>query len=99
MKHRFHPEALDEYAEATARYAGICLELGEAFVAETQHALGEITEQPRAWHPVEEDVRRHLLRRFPYGIYYTIEEDGTILIVAVMHMSRRPGYWQHRLRQ
>ena len=51
---------------------------------------------PEAWQAVEEDVRRHLIKRFPFGIYYTIERDY-ISIVAVMHMSRRPGYWKSRL--
>lgn len=32
----------------------------------------------------------------PYGILCTIEDD-LILIVAVMHFSREPDYWKHRL--
>ena len=35
---------------------------------------------------------------FPYGILYTIERDF-VLIVAVMHLSREPEYWRHRLTQ
>jgi toxin ParE1/3/4 len=33
--------------------------------------------------------------KFPYGILYTIEPDY-ILILAVMHCSRKPGYWKSR---
>jgi hypothetical protein len=47
---------------------------------------------------VNEDVRRCLAHIFPYAILYTIEADY-ILIVAVMHLSREPGYWKDRLRQ
>jgi len=39
--------------------------------------------------------RRRLLRRFPYGILYK-EEESQIVIVAVMHLRRRPGYWRNR---
>lgn len=45
---------------------------------------------------MEDDIRRFLVRRFPYGILYTIEADH-ILILAIMHLSREPGYWRHRV--
>ncbi len=51
---------------------------------------------PEAWPVIEEDIHRNLLHRFPFGIYYTIENDNSILIIAIMHMSRRPGYWKTR---
>ncbi len=44
---------------------------------------------------MDEDVRRCMARRFPYGILYTIEQDY-ILILAVMHCSRQPGYRKSR---
>jgi toxin ParE1/3/4 len=48
------------------------------------------------WRVIEEDVRRCLTRVFPYAVLYTIETDF-ILIVAVMHCSREPGYWKSRV--
>jgi hypothetical protein len=51
---------------------------------------------PFAWRVIDEDVRRCLIRPFPYGVLYTIEPEQ-ILIVAVMHLSREPGYWLRRL--
>ncbi|MEH2159505.1 MAG: hypothetical protein V7K38_00285 [Nostoc sp.] len=41
---------------------------------------------------------RCLTRKFPYGILYTIQEDY-ILILAVMHCSREPGYWKERVQE
>jgi hypothetical protein len=41
-------------------------------------------------------VRRCLTHVFPYGVLYTVEPDF-ILIVAVMHGSREPGYWKRRV--
>ena len=45
--------------------------------------------------PLDDEVRRCMARKFPYGILYTIEQDY-ILILAIMHCSREPGYWKSR---
>jgi hypothetical protein len=60
-----------------------------------------LTETPQLWAPWpelggESEVRRALPFRFPYGIAYT-QSAGEILIVAVAHLARRPGYWIDRL--
>jgi plasmid stabilization system protein ParE len=96
MKWKFHPGAAEEYLASCRYYAEFGGKLGEAFSQSVEAAIHQIVAQPTAWREVEEDVRRHLLTRFPFGIYYTIE-DGYVLIVAVMHMKRRPGYWRDRL--
>jgi plasmid stabilization system protein ParE len=96
MRHVFHPEALREYSEAASYYKKISPGLGKAFVREVETSVRKILSGPETWRVVEEDVRRYLLHRFPYGIYYTIEEEY-ILIIAVMHLSRKPGYWKSRI--
>jgi len=96
MKHSFHPEALEEYLGAVSYYADISPQLAESFIKAVESGLDEIVTYPEAWQTVEEDVRRHLIRRFPYSIYYCIEGD-LIMIYAVMHMSRHPDYWKSRV--
>ena len=96
MTYDFHPEARQEYREAAAFYETRQSGLGAAFTLEVEAALDRILEAPARWRVIEEDVRRCLTHTFPYGILYTIE-DGSILIVAVMHLRRRPGYWRNRL--
>lgn len=96
MNWRFHPDAADEYLEACHYYAEIDGKLGVAFTRCVESAIDDIVDRPTAWLEVDEDVRRHLLRRFPYGIYYTIEPDY-ILVGAVMHMKRHPEYWKERV--
>jgi plasmid stabilization system protein ParE len=71
--------------------------LAQAFINAVEDAIFRIVESPTRWAVVDEDIRRCLTRKFPYGILYTIEEDY-ILIVAVMHCSREPGYWKERVR-
>ena len=97
MKHSFHPEALEEYLGAVAYYADISPRLAESFINAFESGIEEILTYPGAWQIVEEDVRRYLIKRFPFGIYYCIEADR-IMIYAVMHMSRDPQYWKDRLK-
>jgi toxin ParE1/3/4 len=95
VKYVFHPEALTEYAEAVQYYAEQRVEVAQAFIAAVEEAVYRIRESPARWQVMDEDVRRCLTRKFPYGILYTIEQD-CILILAVMHCSREPGYWKSR---
>jgi len=44
---------------------------------------------------IEEDVRRALLHKFPYSIYFANEPDA-IAIIAVLHQHRQPGEWKSR---
>jgi len=96
MRWKFHPRASEEYLDACRYYAEIEARLGAAFVRNVEAAVDEILRHPLAWPAIEEDVHRRFLKRFPYAIYYTVEDD-LVLIVAVMHMKRRPGSWHERL--
>ncbi|WP_254568498.1 type II toxin-antitoxin system RelE/ParE family toxin [Oscillatoria sp. HE19RPO] len=96
MKYIFHPEALTEYAEAVQYYNEQGVEVAQAFISAIEDTVYRIRESPTRYAVVdEEDVRRCMARRFPYGILYAIEPDY-ILILAVMHCSREPGYWKSR---
>jgi len=92
----FHPEASSEYREAAAFYEEHRPGLGVAFTLEVEATIDRILESPNRWRAIEQDVRRCLTHKFPYGVLYTIEPDS-ILIVAVMHLRRRPNYWLERL--
>jgi plasmid stabilization system protein ParE len=96
MRYRFHPEALEEYQKATLYYAERDPALALRFVEAVEDAIGRILEAPERWRVLNEDVRRCLTHVFPYGVLYTIEPEF-ILIVAVMHGSREPGYWKQRV--
>jgi hypothetical protein len=70
--------------------------LGNEFLEEVDLALADIAESPRHW-PLSTDrhdaeIRRALLTRFPYAIPFMIVGDE-IIVLAIAHMSRKPGYW------
>lgn len=95
MKYFFHPEALAEYAEAVQYYSEQRTEVAQAFIDAVEDTIYRIRASPTRWSVIDEDVRRCLTRKFPYGILYTIEQEY-ILILAVMHCSREPRYWKNR---
>ena len=92
----FDSQAAEEVAAAAEWYeaeAG----LGTDFLGEALRAVAVISENPTAWPAVipKRNVRNFLLARFPYAVYYVPREDE-ILVLAVAHGSRRPGYCRHR---
>jgi plasmid stabilization system protein ParE len=95
VKLTFHPEADDEFQEAVDYYEERREELGRDFYLEVRSTLQRIQQFPNTWPVLDRDIRRCLVNRFPYGVLYSVEEDG-IFIVAVMHLRRDPDYWKHR---
>ncbi len=95
-RHRFHPQADEEYAAAAAHYAAIDPELGGRFYDEIERLIADACAAPHRFRRLDGDVRRHLGEDFPYAILY-LDEPDHIWIVAVMPLKRDPDYWQHRL--
>ncbi len=62
---------------------------------EVRSTIEQIQSYPRTWPIIDFDIRRCMTNRFPYGILYSIESDG-IVIIAVMHLHRKPDYWKDR---
>lgn len=94
--HSFHSEAETELQEGVSYYEGCSEGLGLDFALEVHAAVQRIREYPTAWPVLERGVRRCQTKRFPYGVVYSIESDS-VLILAIMHLHRRPDYWQRRL--
>jgi len=96
MKVRLLDPAVAELDEAVAWYRALAPGLADRFVDEVRVARQHITARPDAWHPLGDGARRFRLERFPYGIIY-VANEAEILIVAVAHLHREPGYWRSRL--
>ena len=96
MSFSFHPEAIKELKEAIDYYDDIESGLGYDFALEIHSTIRRSVDFPKAWAVLDGDIRRSLVRRFPYGVLYSEEKDG-IFVVAVMHLHRKPGYWKRRV--
>src|SRR5262245_16203267 len=89
------PEAEDDLADAKARYERQRAGLGERFVLCVEAALDHIRRFPQAATEVYPGVRRVVVRRFPYGVFYRVDPDQ-IAVIAVYHSKRDPRGWQAR---
>lgn len=69
--------------------------LGGRFLDEVLRIIGLIAENPGRYPCVHGDVHRAVSRRFPFGVFYLVENDA-IVVVAVMHASRDPARWKER---
>lgn len=96
MNIRLLEPAQQELDEAIAWYDDHVPELGDAFLFETLKALKLITQFPQAWHPLSPQTRRCRLNRFPYSVIYSLDGDD-LLVLAIAHQHRKPGYWRDRL--
>jgi plasmid stabilization system protein ParE len=85
-------ELLNEIGYFELRVAG----LGRRFYAEVRRAENLIAQFPESAREVLPGIRKHTLRKFPFSLIYSLEKDG-LLILAVAHHSRRPGYWLPRV--
>ena len=101
VAYQFEPDARVEYHEAIRYYAMESRDAGVAsrFVTAVESAVETICAAPALWRVVEPpDVRRYVLRRFPFVLYYRYQRaEELIRILAIMHASRQPGYWRKRL--
>ena len=97
MRYEFHPEAEQEFVEAAAYYERNVTGLGERFGSEVRYAIERLLGYPELGSPMDADLRRLVLIRFPYLLIYSFTPK-MLRIVAVAHARRRPGYWRARLR-
>ncbi|MGZ5436807.1 MAG: type II toxin-antitoxin system RelE/ParE family toxin [Pyrinomonadaceae bacterium] len=72
--------------------------LGLRFVLELQRAINFILQFPNAWPPISKRARRCVLRRFPYNVIYSVQQD-IVIIVTVVHQHRDPEKWQTLLKE
>jgi len=89
------PQAEAELLDARDWYDDQRTELGGIFATEVDRALRGIVEAPLAYPRVQGEMRRALVRRFPYAIYFQTMPDE-IVVLAVIHGRRHPRRWQSR---
>jgi plasmid stabilization system protein ParE len=96
MKIEFLAIAQAELDEAYQWYETQQTSLGLRFLNEIDASLRRIVTYPESFIQLNSGIRRCLVKRFPYGILYGIDVDK-IIVVAIMHLHRKPGYWLSRI--
>jgi plasmid stabilization system protein ParE len=70
--------------------------LGRRFRAAVDAVIERISANPRQFPVVYKNIRRALLRRFPYALMFVIEPDEALTVIACFHGSRDPAQWERR---
>lgn len=94
-----HPAVYAELEHSRAWYEERANNLGIGFLDEVNKAIKTVRESPSMW-PFRDkgrNIRRYLVRRFPYAVVYRVKER-TIQVIAVMHLRRHPDYWRGRVK-
>ena len=89
------PQAEAELLDARDWYEDQRPGLGGDFAAEIDRTLSGILQEPLAYPRVQAEVRRALVGRFPYAIYFRATPNE-IVVLAVIHGRRHPRRWQSR---
>jgi toxin ParE1/3/4 len=97
MAASFESEAFVEYREA-ALYSENRFGLGEEFIQAVEKVLEEIEADPSRGRLIGRGVRMLRLRRFPFSLFYRVEDGGrSVTVYAPAHHSREPRYWRRRI--
>lgn len=96
MKLRVLKPAQKEIDDAFDFYEEQVQGLGIEFIDDILKGFKRIKQNPEAWSLFSSRTRRYLTSKFPYGIIYQVREDE-LLIVAIAHLHRKPGYWEERI--
>lgn len=94
---RFDPRAQHDLDEAIRYYAGAYAPACTALLGAVDRVLELLCHHPEAGTLVRRGARKWPLAKFPYLIVYRVDGDE-LVVLAVVHMRRRPGFWQERLR-
>jgi plasmid stabilization system protein ParE len=73
--------------------------LGLDFIVSLNTGINRIKRNPFQYPVVFKEIRRHLLTKFPYCIYYFTEKEKTVKAIAVLHTGRNPQVWKRRKRR
>lgn len=95
MNVRFTPEAEADLLVAKAWYSNEQVGLSSQFMRAVDARIVTISRLPNAWPVAHDPIRRALLPRFPYCLYYVLR-DHEVVVLACMHTARDPIAWTIR---
>ncbi len=90
------PEAQLDLEDAYYWYEDQNKGLGSEFIRVIDASLSAIQRNPFAYTSVDKQVRKKLVRKFPYGLFYIVKNEN-IVVIACFHIKRDPKQWKRRL--
>jgi plasmid stabilization system protein ParE len=93
---RFNPEADAELTEARHWYSHYRQDLGMEFMQCIDDVLARVVRNPYRYPVVYRNLRRAVVRRFPFAVLYEVTANE-IHVIAVFHSRRNPEVWKSRV--
>ena len=90
-------EAESDLLDAVKWYEENLMGLGSNFLASADTTIQSIIQSPEKYPKVFKNIRRALIRKFPFGVHYLIDKEK-IIILAVFHFRRNPKHWKYRIK-
>ena len=87
--------AEQEMTEAAWYYESQAPGLSVTFLNHIQLAFDDIAQGPERWPEIKFKIRRRLVYRFPYGVFYRIDPEE-VVVLTIANLRRRPNYWSAR---
>ena len=92
MTLRFRAEVAADLAAARAWYESRRLGLGDEFILAVDALLLRIDATPEQFPVAYDAVRRGLVRRFPYAVFFCVERKERV-VLGVVHQAMNPSRW------
>lgn len=92
----FHRLAKKEVRSAESWYRARNADAATRFRLMVERTANRIAAAPDTYPFVRGQYRQLRVTGFPYVLIYRVRDDQSVMVVAVAHTSRRPGYWQRR---
>jgi len=96
LKLLWQDHAKAEFREALQYYLDHAGEtVTQDFRQEIQRVIRQLREHPESGMRIRHEARRFPVHDFPFHVIYRVAPDA-LIVVALAHQSRRPGYWAGR---
>jgi plasmid stabilization system protein ParE len=96
MQVEYHPAIENELREIVNYYNECSGGLGDEFLSEFERHILKIAATPLQWRAISGDIRRALMKRFPYFIYFRVLENDVLRVTVIKHQRRHPNYGSSR---
>ncbi|MCD4790241.1 MAG: type II toxin-antitoxin system RelE/ParE family toxin [Bacteroidales bacterium] len=90
-------EAENDFGNAFSFYSLESTKIANSFFQQIDYGLTTISENPFYFQKAHKDIRRFVVRKFPFVIYYFVQ-DKNIKVVSIFHTSRNPQIWKRRIK-
>lgn len=97
MRVEYHPAIEEELREIVEYYNGCSAGLGDDFISDFERQILRVLSMPMHWRVVESDIRRSLMMRFPYSIYFRMIDENLLRVLVVKHQRRHPDFGKERV--